>query len=511
MNHITKSVWAVLCLLVMVSCHEKPEHEAQHEEEHHHHEACEHGHEHEAVLQLTAYSKHWEIYAEAEPFSTEKESEMRIHVTRVEDFKPVTEGALDVQLSMEGMRYRQHIKAPEEPGIYHLHIRPKKAGKAVLSFFFGNDTLEIKGLKVFEEAHEAAHEAEEHQIKSSNAAVFTKEQSWKSDFATELCEIGTFGQVIRTMGQVEPAQNEEQVIVATNSGLLCFASSEITEGRNVASGQELFLLDGSGIGNDNTALRYRQAENEYRLAKAEYERKQSLAESKIISESELLKAQAEFKNAENVYTDYSKNFRAGKTIVKSPINGHLRQIFVQNGQYVEVGQKIAVVCRNQHLMVRSEVQASYFRDLRNIETANFRPMNSKEVYRLEDLDGKILSYGQSVSKDNPLIPVIFQISNRADFLPGSFLETYIVTRSEQQAVTVPNTALIEEMGEFFVYVQLTPELFEKKEVITGSTDGKRTAILKGLSGKERIISKGALSVKLSQAAGAIDPHSGHHH
>ena len=70
---------------------------------------------------------------------------------------------------------------------------------------------------------------------------------------------------------------------------------------------------------------------------------------------------------------------------------------------------------------------------------------------------------------------------------------------------------MEEMGNYFVYVQQTPELFEKRLVVKGATDGRRTEIKDGLSPGERVVGKGAVLLKLSQSAGSVDVHSGHVH
>ena len=236
-----------------------------------------------------------------------------------------------------------------------------------------------------------------------------------------------------------------------------------------------------------------------------------MAEKKIISENELQTCLAAFRKAEADYNNLCKNFRAGKTHVKAPISGHIQQLFVQNGQYVEAGESMAIVSQNRDLFVRAEVPAAHYRELRNIQGANFQPMHSNEVYSLKDLDGKVLSYGQSVSEANGMLPVTFRISNRMDLLPGSFLETFILTQSSGSVLTVDRRALVEEMGNYFVYVQLTPELFDKREVCIGATDGKRVEIRSGLKDNERIVSKGAVLVKLAQASATLDAHSGHHH
>ena len=70
---------------------------------------------------------------------------------------------------------------------------------------------------------------------------------------------------------------------------------------------------------------------------------------------------------------------------------------------------------------------------------------------------------------------------------------------------------IEEQGSFFVFVQVTPELFEKREIKTGATDGISYEVISGLTDDERIVLKGAVLIKLSQATGTLDAHSGHVH
>ena len=54
-------------------------------------------------------------------------------------------------------------------------------------------------------------------------------------------------------------------------------NGELTEGKSVKAGQTLFSIESGGLAEGNLDVRYQEAENNYLLAKAEYERKQSLA------------------------------------------------------------------------------------------------------------------------------------------------------------------------------------------------------------------------------------------
>jgi multidrug efflux pump subunit AcrA (membrane-fusion protein) len=184
---------------------------------------------------------------------------------------------------------------------------------------------------------------------------------------------------------------------------------------------------------------------------------------------------------------------------------------VKNGQYVDAGQAIVSVSQNRTLVLQADVQQKYAPLLGLVKSANFRTLHDNRVYTLDELNGKLVSYGRNTGTDNFMVPVNIQVNNTVSFFPGSFVEVYLKTVSNSEVLTVPNSAIIEEQGSYFVYVQVHPELFEKRLVKPGSSDGIRTEIIGGLSKSERIVSKGAILVKLAQTSGALDPHAGHVH
>ncbi len=347
------------------------------------------------------------------------------------------------------------------------------------------------------------------EIENPDAVVFTKEQQAKIDFTVVEARREPFGQVIRTTAQIQSSQGDERIISAKASGTVVFNFS-VTEGKNVNSRQTLFSIDGGATADDNLAVRYAGAESEYNRAKAEYDRKMELAKENIVSQSDLLEAKTDYTNAEAAYNNLKSNFSEGRQNISSPIDGYVTRILVQNGQFVEAGQPVLVVSQNRDLFLKAELQSKYFDLLGNITSANIRLLNSNRTCSLEELGGRVLSYGKTADINNPLIPVIFQVNNKAGLLPGSFVEMFIKIQTSAQALTIPNEAIIEEMGSHFVFVQLTPELFEKRAVQTSVTDGIRTEIKEGITAGEHVVCKGAILVKLAQSAGA-DAHAGHAH
>jgi len=371
-------------------------------------------------------------------------------------------------------------------------------------------------LAIMECTHRPAREADDAQeeaveVTSSNGVVFTKEQSREADFATAEVRREPFGQVIRTTAQIQPSQGDEQVVSAKACGVVLFTSGNVVEGKAVSVGQALFSIDGSGMADNNLSVRFAEAESEYNRAKAEYERKTELSKENIVSQSDLLSAKTDFINAEANYDNLRRNFSAGKQIVSAPIGGFITRVMVRNGEYAEAGQAVLVVSRNRDLFIKAELQPKYYDILSGIKSANIRLLDSNRSYTLEELGGRLVSYGKSIGTNSPLIPVVFQVNNKAGLLSGSFVELFIKTQTNAQAITVPNEALIEEMGNYFVFVQLTPEHFEKRAVKKGVTDGVRTEITGGIADGDIIVSKGAILVKLAQTSGALDAHAGHVH
>jgi RND family efflux transporter MFP subunit len=476
----------------------------------------EHDHDHEsAKINFTAYSNHFEVFAEADPLIKDVPTKILAHFTHLSNFKPLEKGSITASLVVGTKGIRQTIEQPLRSGIYLFQITPLQAGSASLIFDIntGDSTYQIvaQQLTVFENSHDAIHAAETETIASANPVIFTKEQSWKIDFATEMPALMPFGQVIKATARIEQAPGDEVLLTAKTSGIVNFNHGIITEGMNVNSGKALFTLAGNTMSDNNSAVRYAELQAEYTAAKANYDRKVELAVDKIVSERELEEARRSYETAKSKFENISKNFTSAGQSVASPISGFVKQIHVQHGQYVETGQALASITQNKVLLLKANLQPKYLQLLQNVNTVNIRIPNSDKTFTINELDGKFLSSGKGATNNNHLIPVTLQISNNGTFSPGSFVDIYIKTISTTNALVIPNSSLLEEQGKFFVFVQLTPELFEKRPVIISSSDGVYTQVTEGLNSADRIISKGAILVKLAQASGALDPHAGHVH
>ncbi len=356
-------------------------------------------------------------------------------------------------------------------------------------------------------SHQAAAHSHNH---GDDAITFSVEQQNKIDFEVVETVSEPLYQIIRTSAQIVPSQEGEKILTATTSGIVSFENKDIVPGLDVKSGQTLFSIDNDNMADGSLAVRRQEIEAEYNKAKSEYERKQSLAEDKIISERELLDAETEYLKAKKQYENMLQNYPEGKTLHRASITGSIKDILVPNNSYVEAGQPIMTLAQNDKLYLRADLQQKYYPILKDIKTANIKTPDGT-VYSLNDLSGRLISYGKTTDVSNPLIPITFEIKNNGSIIPGSFVEIFITAESDKMGIMLPNTAIVEEMGIYCVFVQTCVDSFEKRLITKGVTDGYNTQILAGLKAGEKVVSKGAINVKLAQGSAALDPHAGHVH
>ena len=183
---------------------------------------------------------------------------------------------------------------------------------------------------------------------------------------------------------------------------------------------------------------------------------------------------------------------------------------MKEGDYVTVGQPLATLSQNNRLQLRADVSEKYYSILPLIRSAHFKTPYDDQVYKLDDLHGRMVGYGKAADDVSFYIPVTFEFDNRGNIIPGSFVDIYLLTRPVEQALTLPISALIEEQGLYFVYLHVHEEAYKKQEVKLGFNDGERVQILSGLHEGDEVVTTGAYQIKLASASNAIPAHTHHH-
>lgn len=352
------------------------------------------------------------------------------------------------------------------------------------------------------------HSVETHSDQHTDEIIFTHKQAADADMKTETIALCDFINVLKVGGQIETTASDEQTIAATSSGIITFTNACITEGSPVKAGQSIVTISSKQLQDGDPTLK---AKAEYEAAESAFRRAESLVAERIIATKEFEQIRLRYETAKATYQGLSSNITNGGVNVVSPINGYIKNRLVKQGDHVSVGTPIATITQIRRLQLRAEVPEKYFKQLHNVSSANFKPAYDDTVYRLSDLGGRLLSYSRSTTTGSPYLPVTFEFNNVGNFLPGSFVEVFLLLQPKKDVISLPIRAITEEQGIYYVYVQVKgeEEVFIKREVTLGMNNGERVEITKGLSAGDIVVTQGAYQVKLAASSTSVP--EGHSH
>jgi len=455
--------------------------------------AAGHSHNHETVSH-TLFSDNYEFFIEHPPLLAGQEAEFLVHMTRLKDYTPCSEPQLSLKLG-SGSVNSDHA---HEPGIFHLELAPAKAGHAHGIFSYGGEEVEAH-LDVFAN-HDALHGASVDDHGHSHGApqgeiTFLKESAWKGGFGVEAVGKGSFHTVIPTSGELMPMPGEKKNIPATTRGMIHFANSQLVQGSEVRKGEVLFRISSETLVEDNVRLRHEAAGNRLEKSRSEYLRHQGLYEKKAISGRQLQESRTMYLEDSLSYYNLEAHLSEDGIIITAPASGSLHELSVSDGEYVNEGMLLAILSPDDRLMLRADLPQQHYALSPSISSVNFRPAYSDRVYAMEELHGKILAIGHSVKENDHYLPVNILLENDGSLLEGAFAEVYLIADDRDEVLTIPRSALGEEQGGKYVFVQVSGESYTKRRVLCGSGDGLRIEVLEGLDAGEQIVTEGVMLIK----------------
>ena len=408
------------------------------------------------------------------------------------------------------------------------------------------------------DGHDHAESTAHGQSQAPGIIEFSAVQAETAGLRTETVKAGPFSQVVKVSGEILPAQGDEITVVATTSGIVAFsngltsrsaampasqtsgstsqASGSISQpsaqasehsgqaiqpsaqasrpvrtvlvpGARITSGSTVAWISSRNMPEGDQALK---AKATLDAAAREYERASALVESGAISRKEFEQAELDYINAKAAFQAYEGRSAEAGVAVKASLTGYVKEVYVNEGDYVNAGQPLLTITRNRLLQLRADVPQKYYAALRNVSDANFRPAYSDETYSIKALGGRLVSAGRSAA-GTFYIPAIFEFSNTGDFVPGSYSDIYLIGSREEGIISVPESALLEEQGVYSVFVKVCESEYRKQEVRTGRTDGLRREILSGLNEGDEVVTAGTGQVRLASMSGVVPEGHSHNH
>ena len=537
-------------VLILASCAAEDVHVGEDEHEDH-------------AVSATIWSGGMELFTEFHPPVRGEKTEFVILLTRLEDFRPAPDGKVNVVLrdggriaasgsadhaSRNGI-WIVEIDAPE-PGDYEVAVSYNGAGSVVfeagvVTAFATEEEAEHAGEAAFREntgheghdhsqnpgygevddhmhAEDGSHVEEETKEPAAGTAdghghdhgedvetvSFLKEQQWNTEFLIEEIHKVRMRASLPTVAEVVPRQSGYAEIVAPVEGYLRINHNQdmAVPGRLVKPGDQLLTicppLEGSGSWTERRFA--------YDRAKKEFERAERLIAREAISQREYdeirktwLVEKASFEAiTQGVSVEAAEDSESGEIhlVLSSPVGGIVASVDVMPGQTITAGQQLMTIVDPAVVWLRADMfEKDYYR-MGVPHGAELLIPGIAVSMHIAEADLKLLSRGGIFDRESMTIPVIFEMKNVDDLLKiGQVVQMDIYTSEEIAAVAVPEKSIIDEDYARYVFVQRGGESFEKRAVKTGARSGGLVEITEGLRAGERVVTRGAYSVKLASS------------
>ena len=170
------------------------------------------------------------------------------------------------------------------------------------------------------------------------------------------------------------------------------------------------------------------------------------------------------------------------TVVRSPINGAVKEKHVSRGAYLMVNGKIVTLVKINPLRLRADVPESSAAAVRTGQTVNV----TVDAFPNRTFTGRVARIGPSLDEKTRALTIEAEVANAGNLLrPGMFAKSRLITAANAPAVMVPQRAVALAAGLSKVFVIENGKAVERI-VKTGKTDGDLIEIVEGVKDGETV-------------------------
>lgn len=478
------------------------------------------------ALSVTRWTDKTELFAEYSPLTVGSTSRFAIHLTRLEPFKAVTEGGVEVRLeggSAPPEVFR--VDGPSRPGIFGVDVKPTHAGRRQLAIRLTasgvDDEHRVGDVDVYPNA-EAARATAVAGGEATPGISFLKEQQWSLDFGTAVVKEAAVRESIRVPARVEARPGGAADVVAPIDGRLTRVI-EVALGASVSRGQELArLLPPPSAPADLPQLQRARAEAQTALTLATRDRERAerlttagAAPARRLEDARSAEeqAQARLTAATASLAQYDAARAGGATdveglfVIRAPVGGVIAQRDAATGANVTAGRVLFRVVDASQVHVVGQVPEAAAARARLARAAELEISGQPDRVPT----GKLVSLGRVLEPQSRTLPITFAFDNETRGLPvGQAVFLHLLMDSTAPRPVVPAAAVVDDAGRPIVFVQREGETFERRAVTLGARSGDLVQVMDGLKAGERVVTKGAYLVRLASLSTSVPAH-GHVH
>ena len=475
-----------------------------------------------------------ELFVEFPPLVEDATSRFAIHFTDLKTFEPLREGRATVRLTEVGPGGPSRdaafteftVDGPGRPGIFGIDVTPTRAGRFGLELVLDAAAVQDRhdlGTVVVLTAAEAANQPMTDEDEDG-AIPFLKEQQWTFDFATTLVEARSMAASLEVPAEIEPRTGGQADVTTPVAGRLATDVPARPVGSFVNRGETLAeIIPRSGHGEDRPALELAVAEarDALELAAAARARADRLVEAGALPTRRRLETRVAEQTATarvtaaEAHLDQLDATRSGegdgaddtRFVVRAPMSGVVAQSAATPGASVEEGARLFGLVALDRVHVVGALPEAELSRVGDLAGAEFKMPGGGATVPLEHL----VAVGRVLDVDTRTVPIIYELSDPDPRLAiGQAVTLRVFVSATTEAVTVPESALVDDAGQPVVFVQVGGESFERRPVRLGNREAGHVQILGDLVAGERVVTRGAPLIRLAALSPQVPAH-GHTH
>ncbi|HMF71378.1 MAG TPA: efflux RND transporter periplasmic adaptor subunit [Flavitalea sp.] len=283
----------------------------------------------------------------------------------------------------------------------------------------------------------------------------------------------------------------------------------VKDGQFVQRGQKLYEVDRSRY-----AATYRQLEAQVQIAKAnlgrvskDVERYTRLSEQDAIAKQRVDYANADKQTAASQVAAAEANLANAATdlsrsIIKAPMSGTIGIAPVRLGSLVSAGSTlINTISSPDPIAVDISIGEQEIQRFQRLQ--QHAPVKHDTTFSLIlpdasefNLPGKVTAIDRAVDPQTGTLKVRISFPNTGNRLrAGMNCSVRVSNQDEGNQLTIPNKALTEQLGEFFVYVLGDSNKVSQRRVTIGTRINDMIVVRDGLKEGEKIVSEGVQNLR----------------
>ncbi len=247
-----------------------------------------------------------------------------------------------------------------------------------------------------------------------------------------------------------------------------------------------------------------RAQAQAELARAQLDRYENLAATKIYPANQLDEARAQLDMARHDVVRLNAQlsqaeYEMQQSVIRSPFAGVVTERFTQRGEYLQVGAAVARVVNTENVEARATAALQFAGNVKPGQVATIRVGGDERQATVR----AVVPVGDDRSRQFEVRLAV----TKTHWPVGTAVEVSVPTSNDRAAVVVPRDAIVIRQSQSYVMRVTKGGTVERREVDSGAAVEDMVEIKSGVAVGDRLVVRGAERLEPGQTVTIAQPRS----